>query len=102
MARLTDEAIEAAVRELRDWSYTNGALTRRVTFPSFPECIAFVNRVAAIAEQVGHHPDIAIRYATIELTLTTHDAGGVTEKDLDMASRIDGALEQWTGEHDSA
>ncbi len=93
MARLTDDAVEAALQKLRDWTYANGALMRRVSFPSFPDGIAFVNRVAAIAEQVGHHPDFAIHYATIELTLSTHDAGGVTEKDLDMARRIDGVLE---------
>ena len=93
MARLSDDAIQAALRDLNSWKYADGALVRTLTFPTFPAGITFVNRVAAVAEEVGHHPDMTIQYATITFRLSTHDAGGVTEKDIDLARRIDG-LEQ--------
>jgi 4a-hydroxytetrahydrobiopterin dehydratase len=93
MARLSDDAIEAALRDLNSWKHADGALVRTLTFPTFPAGIAFVNRVATVAEEVGHHPDMTIQYATITLRLSTHDAGGITEKDIDLARRIDG-LEQ--------
>ena len=89
MAKLSDDAIQTALGDLRQWRYADGALVRTLTFPTFPAGIAFVNRVAALAEEVGHHPDITIQYASITLRLWTHDAGGVTEKDVDLARRID-------------
>lgn len=94
MAKLSDDDVRAALRDLPDWQYAGGTLNRRITFPTFPAAIAFVNRVADLAEQVGHHPDITINYATIGLSLSTHDAGGVTEKDMDLARRISALVEQ--------
>ena len=58
-------------------------------FPSFRSAIVFVNRVATIADEEGHHPDIQIRYDRVSLHLWSHDAGGVTERDLKLAERID-------------
>jgi 4a-hydroxytetrahydrobiopterin dehydratase len=89
MAKLSDNEIQTALGGLPAWSYGEGALSKRFSFTTFPAGIAFVNRVAEVAEQVGHHPDITITYSTITLRLSTHDAGGVTEKDLDLARRID-------------
>ena len=74
---------------MSDWSRTDKALTRTFAFPSFSESIAFVNRLALYAESVDHHPDVLISYKKVTVTWTTHDAGGVTEKDEAGAKAAD-------------
>ena len=69
------------------WSETSGALERRFAFGSFPEAVDFVNRVAALAEAENHHPDIDVRYREVTLRWTTHSAGGITERDRELAAR---------------
>lgn len=64
-------------------------LAREFSFASFPDAISFMNAVAALAEEADHHPDIHVRYKKVLLELSTHSAGGVTEKDLTLAARID-------------
>jgi 4a-hydroxytetrahydrobiopterin dehydratase len=71
------------------WEETGGALERTVEFASFAEAIAFVNRIAALAEQENHHPDIAVSYRKVTLRWTTHSAGGITERDRELAARSD-------------
>lgn len=87
---LDPQARAQALRNLPDWSYEEGeqALVRMLTFPDFRQALAFVNRVGEAAEQAGHHPDIDIRYNRVRLALSTHDAGGVTAKDFDVARQI--------------
>lgn len=87
---LDPQARTQALRNLPDWSYEEGeqALVRTLTFPDFRQALAFVNRVGEAAEQAGHHPDIDIRYNRVRLALSTHDAGGVTAKDFDVARQI--------------
>lgn len=70
------------------WSSVNNALQRTYTFDSFTDAIAFVNDVAKLAESQNHHPDITINYRKVALALTTHDSGGITEKDLVLAGSI--------------
>ena len=70
------------------WKLAGGKLTRTWSFANFQSAMAFVNRVAEMAEEARHHPDIDIRYARVTLGLVTHDAGGVTEKDAEMAERL--------------
>ena len=65
------------------------AITKDFEFPSFRNAIIFVNRVASLADDLDHHPDIDIRYTTVRLTLTTHSADGLTEKDLKLAESVD-------------
>ncbi len=89
MPRLTEDEMRTALAQLPGWAFDGAALSKRFTFPTFPAAIAFVNRVARVAEQMGHHPDITINYAAVTLQLSTHDAGGVTEKDVDLAARLD-------------
>jgi len=89
MAKLTDDELQAAVARLPGWAAEDGALVKRFTFPTFPEGVYFVDRVADLAEEAGHHPDIDIRYTTITMRLATHDEGGVTEKDTALAEQID-------------
>jgi 4a-hydroxytetrahydrobiopterin dehydratase len=71
------------------WSDSQGALERTFEFSSFPEAIAFVGRVADLAESENHHPDIAISYKTVTLRWTTHSAGGITDRDRELAARTD-------------
>lgn len=70
---------------LPGWSRRGQILTKTFTFRAFLDGIAFINRVAAEAERMNHHPDIDIRYTRVTVALTTHDAGGITQKDVDLA-----------------
>ena len=69
------------------WQERDEALEREFELPSFPEAIAFVNRVAELAESENHHPDIAISYRRVTLRWTTHSAGGITDRDRELAER---------------
>lgn len=71
------------------WKEENNALQKEFIFSDFTAAMAFVNKVATLAEQANHHPDIHIYYKRVALELTTHDAGGVTEKDYSLATKID-------------
>lgn len=90
MERLTGEAVEAELSELAEWSGLGDAIQRTYQFTDFVQAMAFVNHVAEHAERVQHHPDILVRYNKVTLTLSTHDAGGITNKDFDFAKTADG------------
>lgn len=87
--RLSDIAIQRGLGSLPGWSRKGDVLSKTFQFESFPGGIGFVNRVAEAAEAAQHHPDIDIRYTKISCMLTTHDAGGITQKDLSMANEIE-------------
>ncbi|KJV04837.1 4a-hydroxytetrahydrobiopterin dehydratase [Rhodococcus sp. PML026] len=87
---LTDRDIEDA--QLTHWTVTEKSLTHTVELTSFPAAIEVVNRVADAAEEADHHPDIDIRWRTLTFTLSTHSAGGLTQKDVDLARRIDALI----------
>ena len=87
---LTDTEISSRLKSLPDWKIESGELTRTFTFKDFMGSLAFVNAVAGLAEKAGHHPDIDIRYNRVRLALVTHDAGGLTTKDFDLAAAVDG------------
>jgi 4a-hydroxytetrahydrobiopterin dehydratase len=89
---LSPEELSALVRELPEWALEDGKLVRFFTFPDFVQAMAFVDRVAQLAEQAGHHPDIDIRYNRVKLALVSHDAGGITARDADMARRLSAVL----------
>jgi 4a-hydroxytetrahydrobiopterin dehydratase len=76
-----------------DWIDSQGALERTFEFPSFPDAIAFVGRVAALAEETNHHPDITISYRKVTLRWTTHSAGGITDRDSELATRTNELVE---------
>lgn len=69
------------------WTEVDGALQREFELPSFADAIAFVNRVAELADAENHHPDIAVSYKRVTLRWTTHSEGGITERDRDLATR---------------
>lgn len=92
MAVLTDDQVDAAVRDLDGWKRADGALRRSVKFAAFLDGIEAVRRVAEHAERADHHPDIDIRWRTVTFALVTHSEGGITEKDVQMAREIDEVL----------
>ena len=71
------------------WREADNALVRELVFESFPAAVAFVDRLAALAESENHHPDIDIRYRKVTVRWSTHSAGGVTDRDRDLAARTD-------------
>lgn len=88
MARLSVAAIEKQMRNLNGWHRRGRTITRTFIFKTFLGGIAFVQKVARLAERANHHPDITIRYNRIKLDLTTHDYGGLTMRDFNLARRI--------------
>lgn len=87
--RLTETTLQAALALRQGWSLEGGMLVRTFTFSDFLAAIRFVNAVAEVAEAADHHPDIDIRYNKVTLALTTHDSGGLTEKDFALAAQAD-------------
>jgi 4a-hydroxytetrahydrobiopterin dehydratase len=97
MTKLTEAELKAFLDEMEGWTSLGNSSHRDFTFPGFRSAIAFVNRVAELAEAAGHHPDIEIHYNRVDLSLSTHDAGGVTEKDVALAAEIDVITEPTAG-----
>jgi 4a-hydroxytetrahydrobiopterin dehydratase len=90
VAKLDNEAIEAALRELPEWSRDGDVLARVVKRKDWLDAIALVDAVAAEADRRDHHPDLCVTgYRTVTFRLTTHSAGGVTGRDVDLARAID-------------
>ena len=87
MAKMSEAEIRSALEQASNWTQAGEAIQRTFSFPNFVESMAFVNRVADEAERAEHHPDILIRYNKVTLTLSTHDAGGITKKDFDLARK---------------
>jgi 4a-hydroxytetrahydrobiopterin dehydratase len=89
--RLSVEARKAALQELSGWTEVTGreAIARTFTFKDFNEAFGFMTRAALVAEKMDHHPEWFNVYKTVEVTLSTHDAGGVTELDVKLASAMD-------------
>ena len=90
---LSDIAIQRELGSLNGWARRGAAIVKTYQFKTFAEGIAFVGRVAEAADAANHHPDIDIRYTKIICTLSTHDSGGVTQKDLDLARAMDAVAE---------
>ena len=89
MAKLSLTRIKTALATVPHWKRKGSTISCTYQFKDFPAAIKFVNAVAKIAEQAWHHPDIDIRWNKVTLTLTTHDAGGLTDKDFKLARRLD-------------
>jgi 4a-hydroxytetrahydrobiopterin dehydratase len=89
---LDDAAVAARLSTVDGWAGDAEALAKTVELPSFPAAIDVVTRVAEVAEEMDHHPDIDIRWRTLRFALATHSAGGVTDLDFTLAHRIDEIL----------
>ncbi len=85
----TPEEISDKLKELPGWVFKDDKLEKLFEFKDFREAMEFVNKVADLAENANHHPEIEIDYNKVELELTSHDSGGVTEKDLELAQSIE-------------
>ena len=87
---LAGQPLEDLAKQVPGWRVVDGHhLTRNFTFPDFKEALAFVNKVGAIAEEQGHHPDIFLAWGKVAVTLWTHKVDGITESDFIMAAKID-------------
>ncbi|MCU0625675.1 MAG: 4a-hydroxytetrahydrobiopterin dehydratase [Gemmatimonadaceae bacterium] len=87
--KLSDIEIQRALGELPGWSRRGDAIAKTYVAASFPAGIAFVQRIADAAEAADHHPDIDIRYTKVTIALSTHDSGGLTQKDIRLAGEIE-------------
>jgi 4a-hydroxytetrahydrobiopterin dehydratase len=94
-ARLSPQQIERALAKLPEWSEAGDAIQRTYALKDFIVAMKFVNAVAEEAERVQHHPDILIRYRKVTLTLATHDSGGITEKDIALATTADAMAQKF-------
>ncbi|MEZ4875502.1 MAG: 4a-hydroxytetrahydrobiopterin dehydratase [Flavobacteriaceae bacterium] len=89
MKPYTELQIRARMKELNEWEYANDALQTSFEFENFKEAFSFMTRIAFEAEKMDHHPNWANTYNYLEISLSTHSAGGVTEKDFELAKIID-------------
>ncbi len=90
MPLLPDDQIRSFTDDNPDWAWSDSEITRTFEFEDFSEAMGFVVRVAMEAEKADHHPDIDIRWNEVTLTLSTHSEGGITDKDLDLATAANG------------
>ena len=89
MSKLTPAQIKAALPSVPRWRKQGAVIARNYEFKDFVVAMKFVNAAARLAEKAWHHPDIDIRWNKVTLALTTHDEGGLTEKDFELATRFD-------------
>ena len=89
MPKLTAPQIKDALSAVPKWQKKGSTIRRTYQFKDFPAAIKFVNAAARLAEKAWHHPDIDIRWNKVTLVLTTHDEGGLTRKDFDLAAKFD-------------
>ncbi|MEX1009174.1 MAG: 4a-hydroxytetrahydrobiopterin dehydratase [Acidimicrobiia bacterium] len=89
MPALPDDSIAQRLDALPGWSREGAEIAKTYELPSFPDAIAFVTRVAALAEKADHHPDLDIRYRKVRVALSTHSEGGITDNDFALAAEIE-------------
>jgi 4a-hydroxytetrahydrobiopterin dehydratase len=89
---LSDTEIEQACTRLTGWNRESDMIVKWYELPSFPMAIELVDRIAELAEAANHHPDIDIRYRRVRVALSTHDSGGITQKDVDLAKQIEAVV----------
>jgi 4a-hydroxytetrahydrobiopterin dehydratase len=89
VARLSDDEIRSGLAELAGWERRDDEIEKVYALPSFPDAIAFVTRVGFLAEKANHHPDLDVRWRNVRVALSTHDEGGITGRDLELAGEIE-------------
>lgn len=89
MTLLDDQTIRTRLDGIEGWTRDGDTIRKTYTLDSFPEAIAFVNRIADVAQKADHHPDIDIRFDRVACALSTHSEGGLTDRDFDLARTID-------------
>lgn len=89
MALLTEKEVQQELKALHGWEWEGDAIQKQYSFGSFAEAMKFANRVATLAEEQDHHPDILISYSKVTLTTSSHDVGGLTSRDFRLAKAVD-------------
>ena len=92
MSCLSNSDIQYAISDLNGWEFKNNAIHKIFTFESYLNSIAFINRLAGIAEENNHHPDMVVGWCKIDVAFTSHDQGGVTTACIDMAKKAESVL----------
>lgn len=92
IAKLSPEALQAALADLPGWTLAEGKLHRECTFRDFVAAFGFLTQVAIVSEKMDHHAEIFNVYNRVRLDLTTHDAGGISQRDIDLAQKINALL----------
>ena len=90
--KLTPQEIKKYLAQVPGWEEKSGKIYKKFKFKNFVEAMKFVNRIAEIAEEEGHHPDFSVHYNEVNITIWTHSIGGLSENDFILAAKIDGAL----------
>jgi 4a-hydroxytetrahydrobiopterin dehydratase len=98
MAKLEKSEIERRLGTLPGWEFKDNAIGKLCRFREFMDGIRFLNRVAEMAEAADHHPDVKINYTRITFSCSTHDQGGVTDKDFKLAAQIEDAYKSYAGQ----
>lgn len=91
--KMDESAVKTALESVPEWNEVGGEIQRTYQFDDFVQSMVFVNKVADAAEAAQHHPDILVRYNKVTLTLSTHDVGGITRLDFELADRINSFAE---------
>ncbi|RYJ52713.1 4a-hydroxytetrahydrobiopterin dehydratase [Flavobacterium petrolei] len=89
MKTYTEESIQIALKELKDWKFVNNGIEKNFKFKDFTQALGFIVQVGVVAEKSSHHPELFNVYSKVTIRLTTHDANGVTDKDIDLAKAIE-------------
>ncbi|MGI9553979.1 MAG: 4a-hydroxytetrahydrobiopterin dehydratase [Thermodesulfobacteriota bacterium] len=89
MALLNETEIENYLKDLNDWSKDGNEITKTFKLKNFIESVGFVNKIAILAEKADHHPDILVQYSKVKINLATHSEGGITIKDINLATEIE-------------
>jgi len=90
MERLSEAEVAAKLKGVQEWKRVGDSIERTWRFETFLEAVAFMNRVFALAEEANHHPDLLNSWTKVRVRFTTHDAGGLTNRDFKMAVKVDG------------
>ena len=89
MSKMTAEQADAQLAGMDGWTRSGDSISKTYTLPSFPAALAFASTVGHLAEAADHHPDILLQYKKVTLTLSTHEASGLTEQDFNLAAQVD-------------
>ena len=90
MSKLTNEKIASALKSLKGWEFKDGSIKKTFKTKGFPQTMGLVSSIGALCQQFDHHPDyLTLKYAEVEVAFSTHDAGGITNKDVEIAKAIE-------------
>jgi 4a-hydroxytetrahydrobiopterin dehydratase len=92
MDKYNEQTIREVLKELKNWRFENNGINQEFVFKNFSEAMGFIDKVGILAEKMNHHPEWCNVYNNVTIRLTTHDANGVTSKDIDLAKAIDTLL----------